>query len=234
MSAQTLAELGRGAYATAEAGSIAQLEPRRVRRWLEGYDFKSRAGERRHSGPLIPRDGRGGTLTFMDLVEILYVRGFLRFGVSMPKIKVVHREARDQFGTPHPFAVKRFETDGRSIFYRFMAVGAERLEDRHRQQMVNRVVFDPLMKKIDYVSDAGDAEAHRYWPLGRDTPVFVDPRYGFGEAVVARSFVPTRVIYQAHQRGATTQRIAGWYQVDAAEVRAAIDLEELLRRPAAA
>jgi uncharacterized protein (DUF433 family) len=90
------------------------------------------------------------------------------------------------------------------------------------------------MKKIDYVSDAGNAEAVRYWPLGREMPVMVDPRYGFGEAVVAQSFVPTRVIYAAHRKGETTQRIAGWYGVERAEVRAAVEFEEMLRRPAAA
>lgn len=235
MTGRSSDELVRGAYAPAEAGRIAQLAPRRVRRWLAGYDFKPQRGDLRHSGPLFPREHAADevALTFMDLIEVLYVRAFLRFGVSMHRVKLVHREAREEFGTGHPFAVKRFETDGTSIFMRFMQAGSVRVEDRYKRQMVEHVVFDPLMKRIDYLSDLRDAAAVRYWPLGRETPVVVDPRYAFGEAVVAKSFVPTRVLFEAHRANATTQRITGWYKVDADEVRAAVEYEKSLL-PAAA
>ena len=96
-------------------------------------------------------------------------------------------------------------------------------------QFVERHVFDPLMKRFDY--DALTEEAARYWPLGRDKPVMLDPGRSFGEAIV-NSGVPTRVLHAAHLSGDSKPRIARWYGVDVDEVTAAIVYEESLARAA--
>jgi uncharacterized protein (DUF433 family) len=224
------AKLALGAYAPPEAARIAHLKTRRVRRWLAGYRFTSPHGVERHSRPVFPREHEGSSLalTFMDLVEVLYVAAFVEAGVSMPVIRLVHAEAEREFGVRHPFAIKRFETDGKSLFHRFVAGDVERLLDRDRAQFVDRVVFDPLMRQLDY--DAFTEQASRYWPLGREVPVLIDPTRSFGEAIVT-SGVPTRVIFAAHESGDSKLRIARWYAITAEEVDAAIDYELSIARP---
>jgi uncharacterized protein (DUF433 family) len=226
-------ELERGVYAPSEAARVSRLETKRVRRWLGGYNFRSSKGELRHSGPVFPREHDGETLalTFMDLVEVLYVRAFIQLGVNMRKIRLVHQDARAEFHVQHAFAVKKFESDGCSIFYRFTHRGDRKLEDRYTKQLVNRIVFDPLMKKLEY---GATGAAARYWPMGKNSPVVLDPRLAFGEAILAKSRVPTRVIYLATRSGESTQRIAHWYKIDLSEAEAAIEFEKSIRRSAAA
>jgi uncharacterized protein (DUF433 family) len=232
MGTDPIAKLTRGAYGVPEAARVAHLQPTRVRRWLGGYDFKSQKGERRHSDPVFPREHEGAklALTFMDLIEVLYVSAILAHGVSMHTVRLVHREARDEFKVRHPFAIKRFETDGRTIFHRFVEAGAEHLVDRKRFQTAFTIVVDPLMKKVDYHDLTQDAA--RYWPLGRTRPVMIDPGRSFGEPVVT-SGVPTRVLYNARRGGDPKERIARWYSVSVDEVVAAIEFEKSLSRSSA-
>ncbi len=219
--------MGRGVYPTVDAARIVDLDPRRIRRWVDGYAYSSPDGDARRQGPVFPREHSGETvaLTFMDLVETLYVASFVRAGVSMHRVRMVHAEARAEFRVQHPFAIKRFETDGKTIFRRFYKDGSERLHDRVSMNMAVRAVFDPLMKKLDYgVAD----EAARYWPLGKSVPVILDPSHSFGEPVVAKSFVPTRALSAAAASGDSRERVARWYGVTLQEVSAAVSFEASL------
>lgn len=222
-----LETLSRGVYALSDAARLAHLDVQRLRRLLAGYTFGTKSGAKRRAPPVFPRDnaGRNASLTFDDFIEVLYVKGFRDHGVSMQEIRKVHDEARHEFGGNHPFATKQFETDGRRIFRRFVQLGKEHLEDARLKQQVERVVFDPLMKTIDH--DAVTHDATAYWPMGHATPIVLDPRYAFGEPVVAKSFVPTRVL---HQAASTSSRrtVARWYKVSIEEVDAAIAYEETL------
>ncbi len=219
--------LARGVYTASDAARFAHLDVQRLRRLLAGYSFRVKSGAKRRSPPVFPRanTGTSAALTFDDLIELLYVKGFRDQGVSMQEIRKVHREARRELGGTHPFATKQFETDGRRIFRRFAHLGREHLEDARLKQQVERVVFDPLMKSIDH--DAITRDAMTYWPMGPETPVMLDPRYAFGEPVVSRSHVPTRVLHQA-ARSSSRQTVARWYKVSLEEVDAAIAYEASL------
>ena len=219
--------LSRGVYAASDAARVAHLDVQRLRRLLAGYSFRAKSGDKRRAPPVFPRDnaGAGAALTFDDLIEVLYVKGFRDQGVSMQEIRKVHDEARRELGGNHPFATKSFETDGRKIFRRFVHLGKERLEDARLKQQVERVVFDPLMKSIDHNDITKDAST--YWPMGRNALVMLDPRYAFGEPIVSRAHVPTRVLHQAAQ-SSSRQTVARWYKVSLEEVDAAIAYEKSL------
>jgi DNA-binding transcriptional MerR regulator len=75
-------------------------------RSVEGYRYKSRAGDQRRSNPLFHRE-RGGSeriFTFIDLVEILFVKTFIDQGVSMRTIRLVQSEAAEEFKSVTPSA----------------------------------------------------------------------------------------------------------------------------------
>ena len=229
--------LGVGIYPAGEAARLAQLEPQRLRRWVAGYSFRGRTGERRSSTPVFKNearhDGQHLVLSFLDLIEARFVKVFLDHGVSLHTIRIVAQEAEVMFKTTHPFCVKKFETDGETILARLRderAEGGERLLDLKRKHFVFPAVFNPLLKTLDYGTD-GDAV--RWWPRGKETPVVLDPKRAFGAAIVERSCVPTRALFDAHTSGETPESIAKWFRVDLDEVRAAIAFEKSLRRPVA-
>ena len=229
-------ELGRGIYLPSQAARLTQLDDERVRRWIRGYDFKGRSGERRHSAPLFRRQHQGArlALTFLDLVEVLFVKTFLDHGVTIHTVRLVQREAAEEFGVQHPFCVKRFETDGETIVLRHRDdAGVERMMDRKRKQWLFIEVFNPLLKTLDYAGV--EQEVKRWWPMGRETPIVIDPARTFGQAIVAKANVPTATIYAAHRAAESDEQIADWYELTVADVRAAIAFEESRhRRPAAA
>jgi uncharacterized protein (DUF433 family) len=227
-------EIGRGVYASAEAARIAVLEPRRVRRWLAGYKFRGRDGSERRSGPVFEREHRGRrlALAFTDLVELLFVKGFLDEGVPMRVVRAVHTDAAREFQTPHPFTRKRFEHDGRTIIERVRLEDEERLVDRYTTQHLMTAVMQPLVRKLDY--QGLDQEARRYFPLGADRPVVLDPRRSFGEATIVGRGVPTRVLFAASGTGSSAATLARWYGLEVVEVEAALEYERALREPMAA
>ena len=133
-----------------DASSLRELlEVRAELLKIRGYDFKSRDGAKRHSAPLFQRQHQGSrlALTFLDLVEVLFVKAFLDHGVSIHTVRLVQREAAEEFGVRHPFCVKRFETDGETIVLRHRDdAGMERMLDRKRKQWLFVEVFNPLLR----------------------------------------------------------------------------------------
>jgi uncharacterized protein (DUF433 family)/DNA-binding transcriptional MerR regulator len=229
---QNADELARGVYLLPHLARLTELNAPRVRRWLEGYQYKSRAGDKRRSDPLFRRERRDGEriFTFIDLVEVLFVKTFLDQGVSMRTIRLVQREAAEEFEVRHPFCVKKFETDGETIFERFSRDGREHLLDRKRRQFVNVTIFNPLIKKLDY--DRVSREAMRWWPMGKDTPIVVDPKHAFGAPSVASAAVTTATLFASVRANKSAENVADWFGVTIDEVRAAVRFEQSRTRGA--
>jgi len=86
-------------YTTSVAGRLVGLRRERVRRWLLGYEYDyTRAGEAtRHrvkKAPVIHREGGDAAFaSFLDLIDLLFVRKFLDAGVSLQKLRRALDEA---------------------------------------------------------------------------------------------------------------------------------------------
>jgi uncharacterized protein (DUF433 family) len=222
-------QLGTGVYTAPEAARLVGLRPERVRRWTAGYSYTA-GGEVRASSPIFKRDlpaieGRVA-LSFHDLVEVLFVRQFLTTGVSMPTIRQAAIDAAEMLKTAHPFSMREFATDGQEIFRRYIDdAGVERMLTMGRnKQTVFTQVIAPLLRELEYALEP--QQAVRWWPLGRDKSVIVDPRRNLGEPTVADYGVPTRILFGAHVAGESVDAIADWYEVPIERVRDAIAFEQ--------
>src|SRR5258708_2414654 len=117
MDAESKSEFGVGLYSISGVARLAQMKPSSVRRWALGYSYRTRSGDKRHAEPIFGHTFADEiALSFLDLVEILFVKAFRDYGVSMKTIRAAAATGVELFGTDHPFAVKRLETDGRSVF----------------------------------------------------------------------------------------------------------------------
>jgi hypothetical protein len=84
MIATNIAPLNTGIYSLSEAAKLTGVSPGRIRRWLNGYDFR-KGRKLRHSdavwqGQHKPVENRIA-LGFLDLIEIRFVEAFLNEGV---------------------------------------------------------------------------------------------------------------------------------------------------------
>lgn len=224
-----------GLYTKPEAARLLEIPLPKVRRWADGYTFYH-GGERRLSVPVlrpqVPSAHAAGVLTFLDLIELKFVGLFREQGVSMPAIRVAARVAGDLFRTDHPFAVRKFATDGSSIFAKLERrdfPGAEEVPDRLIEDLVAQQYTFPDMteaffRKIDW----GDPEAIRLWPMGKDKRVVIDPTRNFGKPIDQPTGVATLALYEASTSGERPQTVATWFDAPLEAVIRAIEYETLL------
>ena len=85
-------------------------------------------------------------------------------------------------------------------------------------------LLSPIFTRLDYER----FEAARYWPLGKDKAVVIDPRHSFGQAIDSETSVPTKALYGMYKGGESVEIIGSWYNVKRQSVLDAIDFERSL------
>lgn len=225
---------GLGIYSKAEAAKLLKVRAHKLGRWADGYTFYYRGRQRFSKAvirPELPEIHGIRILTFVDLVELNFISVFREKGVSMPIIRAAAERAAHMFQTDHPFAVKGFATDGKSIFVDLEATGLQLtgmsdhkvILELHKSQRVFRFV-EAFFREIDW----GDQEAVRWWPLGREHRIVIDPARAFGKPIDAETGVPTLAVYEASLSGANRQRIADWYDIPVEAVVQSVRYEKEL------
>ncbi len=213
----SLTRLGVGIYAISDAARILGVHPSRVRRWLKADDG------------LVTRyfDPAEQTLSFMELMELHFIKMFRDEGVSLQVIRKASRAAAKRFKAEYPFAVKRFDTDGKTVFATLIGEQDEQpvIEDLRRGQYVLENIMRPFFRKLDYDTSA---EVSRFWPLDKSGRIVLDPQRSFGKPIDAETGVPTDAIFQAFKagRGQNISSIAEWFDVPSQAVEAAISYEQ--------
>lgn len=207
--------IGKGAYTIADAARIVHAPYTTVRGWLHSVVPRR-----------FPRDIQ--IVSFVELMEIHFIKMFMDEGVSPRTIHAAARTAAKLFETDYPFAVKRFDTDGRDIFATLAKQdgGAETIEDLRKSQFVFKTILRPFFRKLDY----NRSEIARYWPMGKRGRVTLDPDRQFGQPIDHESGIPTKALYQATRagKGQSSKQVASWFDIPEAAVRAAVVFEKSL------
>ena len=230
--------LGVGLYSVVDVAHILRERPRRMSRWVRGYEYlttQGKVGQR----PYFERDfadfEQKVVLSFADLIELRFIQMFRQKGVRPQTIRLIHDALSQRYEVTHPFSVRRVRTDGRTLYEVIHSDKDDKrtCEDLLTSQMVFTELAEDFFLKLEY---EGDRElAARYWPLGRSKKVVVDPERSFGKPIEDVSGVPTYVIYGMHKAGETVADIADWYDVSEEGVADAIAYEtERLPLPKAA
>ncbi len=237
MRAETRQLVGVGLYTVSNAARLLQMPSRKIRRWVQGYVYRY-AGAKRDSDPVFARaltELEGVLLlSFVDLIELKFVEMFRSEGVLMSVIRAAAREGARLFGTDHPFAVRGFKTDGRAIFATLQDADAEEIgiraeelvQELHRGQYVFAHMVTPFFRKLEWEAE----ELRRYWPMGKDYRVVIDPQIAFGQPVDAFTGVPTNALFIAVEGGAAVEDVGSWYDVPRDAVTHAVEYEASLRQ----
>jgi uncharacterized protein (DUF433 family) len=222
--------LGIGLYTVAEASGLTGISQGRLRRWLIGYTHCAEE-VRVTSAPLWQRqvpeiDGTLG-LGFLDLMEARFVDAFRAASVPWRVIRLCAERAREISGSDHPFSSRRFRTDGRTVFAEVVDQAGERqLLDLAKNQLAfARVIGPSLYAGIEFSVD--DVPA-RWWPMGQQATVVIDPTRSFGQPIVSDGGVPTTVLADAVKAEGTIAKVAVLFQLPQHSVRAALRYEKRL------
>jgi uncharacterized protein (DUF433 family) len=211
--------LGVGLYGLEDAASLLHIRPSTLRAWLTP----------KHR--LVPRTLplRDRPITFAELMELHFIVMFRNEGVSLQTIRKASKAASAKFHTDYPFSVKRFDTDGRTVFATLIDKEKDDIvvEDLRRGQLVFEKIMKPFFHKLDF---HGMQEVARFWPMEKKGRIVLDPERQFGKPIDAETGVPTRAIFNASKAGGgqDSKTVAKWFGIPVQAVQAAVTFETSL------
>lgn len=222
--------VGVGLYTVSEASRLTGVPYASIRRWLFGYDFRSRSGSERKMKPIWKGDlgavDHIKALSFLDLMEVRMVHAFRdTHKVSWRAIRQAAEEACREFDSRHPFTMKRFRTDGNRIFADIESRAEVKLYDLNRKSFVmGEIVNQSLFEGIEFE----DGQAARWYPDWGKNLIVIDPQRSFGRPIVAKEGVPTGILAKAAQVEGSEKTAASWHDVPQSAVHAAVAFEKRL------
>ncbi len=221
-------------YTPTEAGRLAGLKPDRVRRWLRGYEYMySPAGadvaQKVKQDPVVKREGalHSSHASFLDLIDLLFVKRFLAYGFSLQRIRRALAEAESIVGGHH-FAQQCYFTDGTNIYLQVKDEAVENLlELLSGGQWVISDVIKHFASQVDFDEETGFAE--KWFPYGKQGRVVLDPRVCFGAPTIVQRGVRTANVYDLFQaESQNVAEVASWMSMESPDVEAAVTFERAL------
>ena len=221
-------------YSPAEAGRLTALRPERVRRWLRGYSYSYVSPADKdptlvHQRPVIKqRDAKdSGYASFLDLVDLLFVKQFLATGFSLQRIRKSLAEAESIIGGHH-FAQRVYFTDGHEIYVRVKDQSTDNLLQllSGGQWVISDVILD-MARQVDFDQETGFAE--KWFPAGRQAGIVVDPRICFGAPTITGRGVRTSNVYDLFVAEREDAKVVSkWMNLQEREVESAVRFERAL------
>lgn len=213
-------ELGNGIYSVPDLAFILRLPQARVRRWMNDF-WDVRLGEKYH-GKYSWGDGRDKATNFYTLIEFYVFYQLRENKVGTKAIFTAHEQMAQQLQTAYPFASAPVLTDGKSILYA-LEDGTTINADRTRQIAFKQII-ESFCKKIEF---SKTQLAERYWPLGKEHRIVVDPHHQFGQPVIEKTNLLAETIFDLYQAGETPAFLSRLYNISVNEVNDAVALFNL-------
>ena len=184
-------------YSFGEAARLASVSTTTVKNWFLGYT--SNAG--REVPPLFPVGvGQDSMISFLQLIETVVAVQFRNAdNVRYRDVHAAYRNAREIFGVEYPFAHLNLQALGNHIITRLECEeSGESLQalDLPAQWPLPELVLETI-RQIEYEGDF----AAKWFPLGKDRPIVVDPRISSGIPTITGRGVTVHTIRKRWKAG---------------------------------
>lgn len=206
------------AYSLQRAAGIVRLSPSTLRLWA--------CGDRERKALFVPTSRVPPLLSFSNLIEAFVLAAMRKVhGISMQRVRKALKYVGNELGYERPLIHAGFRTDGVSLFVQ----NAGRLLDVSADgQAVLRDILDASLQRIDWERGL----AARLYPSVRGgdfahepKTIVVDPRFGFGQPVIAGTGIEARIVAGRYRAGESITVLAADYAVDLEQVEDAIRCE---------
>jgi uncharacterized protein (DUF433 family) len=212
-------------YSIAEAHRLTRLSRWRISRWLRGYKYDG--GEQE---PVIKRKipPESTYASFLDLIDLLFVNKFIERGFSLQYIRKALEEARKYLGTPH-FARSKFFIASDKIILGLPKSSNYMIALLTGGQTAIGEIIETVYDKLDFEEVTDFEFASRWYPLGRDGYIVIDPQISFGRPTVKGRGIATENIYDLYLgENKKIKPVKEWFQIPRYEIQAAIRFETSL------
>ena len=189
-------------YTFSEAARLAKTTPGTIKRWIVGTKTSIPLFEPAH---LDERDP--AVVSFVQLVEVVVASNFRRKGnVSLEVVRKAHHNARNRLGVEYPFASLKLEPLAGHIILRLRQ---DKLEKR--LPAIDSLGLSTIPGLTIEVLDDLEYEtelATRWWPVGKQRPIVIDPRFSAGLPTIPQRRVTIQNIRKRWLAGQTIQFIS--------------------------
>jgi len=210
--------IGKGVFPFPDVVKILDMPYRKVYAWMRRY-WKGELGEAFKSNYVWEVDGSRG-VNFLTLVELHTMMHLSDAGVGTQAVHEVREALSKVYDTPTPFAHKDvlvgIRTEGKQVFWetkngRITLTG---------KKPFHSDAINSLVEKLDF---NGDLLASKYYPIGKEKPIVIDPRRQFGSPVLINNNIYPETLYYLHKGGESHELIAHLYNIQFTEIDAAIE-----------
>ena len=221
-------------YTLAQASRLCGVSRGRISRWLRGYDYTYNiSGEIREGSQesIVERNLEidSASVSFLELIDLLFVKRFLDRGYSLQKVRKILDEARIHLKTPHFASAK---------FYIF---GTETILDDNKMsessksflalfkggQRAFSQLVESIGEKVDFEEVTEFGLAARWYPRGKNGYIVVDPKVSFGQPTVIGTRITTNNIFDLYLgEEKKMESVSSWFNLPPNKINSAIVFEQ--------
>lgn len=215
-------QLGRGIYTTSEISQILRLPYEKVHRWMKNYWDRelSDAYKKQYSWKV----DNSRAFSFHAFVEFYVMMELSEAGVKPMQVMKAHTDLSAMYDSAFPFAQKevlgKIKTDGKTIYFD-TDKGTVSLNGTKQFNLHFIKVF---FKNLDF---NGGSIANRFWPLGKDKSILIDPERKFGHPLINSNNIYPETIYNNYKAGDPIAYLAHVYELTEDQVKHAIEYCEV-------
>lgn len=156
----------------------------------------------------VPPERRGWPrMPFVGIVEAYVLRSLRELGFTKADIRRAADLVRDEFNDPYALAKERIATDGVGLFVRIADDSLVHARDR---QVAIREVISDYLRYIAW-DNHGNPSQLRLSQFPLEAEVIIDPRFGWGAPVLARSKVPVEALVSLWRNGESISAVSQEY-----------------------
>lgn len=212
----TKATIGEGVYTISDLAHILNQPPEKVRRWIITFFDDRFANQfvKKYSWKI---DG-SRAVNFQTMIELLSMFNLSKQGVSTREIIKSHSFLQEKFKTAFPFADKQVMSKLKLNGKKLIAEIENSFVNTDGSYQLNFSFISFLLEKIDFEENL----AVRYYPLGKDKSIVIDPKRRFGNPVIASKNIEAEIICSHYKAGDPISYLAAIYNLTETEIEDAL------------
>lgn len=178
-------------YSFGEAARLANVSTAMVKNWFSGYI--TRTGK--EVPPLFSDSvGQNSMISFLRLIETVVAAQFRNADdARWHDVRATYRNAREVFRVEYPFAHINLISLGEYII--------DRMNDAHNVGNPRAIDLPGHVVKIMHQVEYEGGLAAKWYPIGKECPIVIDPRIGSGVPTVTGTGVSVQAIRRRWKAG---------------------------------
>mgnify|MGYP003147496254 CR=1 FL=1 len=211
-------KIGTGIYTATEIAKILRVPYRKVYTWMNKY-WDGKIGN--DFGSKYSWDLNGvRAVSFHTFIEFYVMMRFSEAGVKPKEVIKAHTELSQMYSTAFPFARKEvlssIKSDGKFIYLKTI----NGIIELNGTKQFNLGLIELFFINLEFDKDN---LASRFWPIGKEKSILVDPKRRFGHPVIDGKNIFPEIIFKHHQAGDPISYIAHVYEISENEVNHALE-----------